>query len=153
MSGITGVNRLGQVARAARLAGGDLPKRIKRDLSKVGPPAKKAVAASAEETLPRSGGYAALMSRSLRVRTKVDQGLTTAGVTIVTYADGKAQRRDIPRINRGVLRHPVHGHRRRKWVTQRVRSGFWDRAADTVSDDAERQVASVLDQVAEQLLP
>ena len=153
MSGITGVNRLGQVARAARLAGGTLPKDLKRGLAKVGPPAKRAVTESAEATMPSSGGYAALLSRSLRIRTKVDTGLTTAGITITTYADGKGRRRDVPALNRGVLRHPVYGHRRRKWVAQRIRPGFWTDAAKRIESDAEKRVSDVLDETAKKLLP
>ncbi|HEU4422066.1 MAG TPA: hypothetical protein VFR67_05940 [Pilimelia sp.] len=151
MSGLSGINQLADVARAARLAGGDVPKKLKRNLARVGPPAKKAITESAEETLPHSGGYAALVSRSLRVRTKVDTGFTSAGITIVTYADGKARRRDVPTLNRGRLRHPVHGHRRRKWVTQKVKPGFWDRAADRINEDATQRVRDVLDETTRQL--
>jgi hypothetical protein len=146
LSGLFGVNQLGEVARAARLAGGDVLPKLRKGLAKVGPPAKKAVKESAEKKLPKRGGYAALMSKSLRVRVNSDLSLTGAGVTIVTYASGKGERRDIPAVNRGILRHPVYGHRRRKWVAQKVSSGFWDDAMDETSDAAYEQVRSVLDE-------
>lgn len=146
MSGLLGASQLGEVARAARLAGGELTPKLKKGLAKVGPPAKKSVKESALKKLPRRGGYAALMAKTLRVRVNSDLSLTGAGVTIVTYADGKGTRRDIPTINKGILRHPVHGHRRRKWVAQKIASGFWDDAMDKTSDAAYEQVRSVLDE-------
>lgn len=148
---LRGVNEFADLARAARLASGDLPKEMRKGISKIGPPAKKAVKASAAKRMPKKGGYAAVVEKTLRVRVKQDHGFTTAGVTIVTYANGKAQRRDVPALNRGILRHPVYGHRRRKWVAQKIRSGFWDEAMDETSDAAEAQFAAVLDETAKKL--
>lgn len=143
MSGLSGINQLADVARAARLAGGELPKKLKKGLTTLGPPAKKAVQ---EETQRLPSGYRTLLAKAVRVRVRADLGFTTAGVSVVTHATGKERRRDIPAINRGRLRHPVYGHRKRKWVTQRVQPGFWDDAMDTVSDDAHQRVRAVLDE-------
>lgn len=142
---LTGASEFGELARSARLAGGKLLPDMRKSLAKLGKPAKKAVQRSAEKTLPRSGGYALTMSRSLRIRTTVDTGYTTAGITITTYAAGRAQRRMIGAINRGVLRHPVYGHRRRAWVDQKVKAGFWDRAMEQVEDQAHEGIRAVLD--------
>lgn len=142
MSGLSGINQLADVARAARLAGGAVPKKLKRGLSGLGPPAKKAVQA---ETQRLPSGYRGLLARSIRLRVKSDLGFTTAGVTLVTYATGQQRRRDIPAINSGRLRHPVYGRRQQAWVTQRVKPGFWDDAMDTASDDAHERVRAVLD--------
>lgn len=152
MSGLSGVNQLADVARAARLAGDEFLPKLKKELTKVGPPAKKAVRVAAEKKLPRAGGYAALMSRSLRVRVNADTSFTGAGITIVTHAEGKGRRRDVPAINQGILRHPVYGHRRRKWVAQKVASGFWDDAMDETSDAAYRHVRGVLDETTRTLV-
>lgn len=145
MFDIAGVTELGVVARQARLAGGKILPAMRRDLGKLGPVAKAHVEDEIEAKMPRRGGYAALLTRAIRVRVRTDTGFTTAGVTIRTYADGQQQRRDIPALNKGRLRHPVHGHRRRSWVTQRVEPGFWDDAMDSTSDDAHTRVRRVLD--------
>lgn len=151
MSGVSGLNQLAEVARTARLAGGELTPKIKRGIAKIGPPAKQAVIASAEEKLPHRGGYADLMAKSLKVRVKTDLGFTTAGVTIVTYASGKGERRDVVAVNRGILRHPVWGHRRRAWVAQKIKSGFWDDAMQKVENDAYERVREVVDETARTL--
>lgn len=142
---LSGVTEFGEVARAARLAGGKILPDMRKQLGKLGRPAKKEAQNSALKTLPRSGGYAETLSRSLRIRTRVDTGYTTASIDIATYAVGRGQRRMIRQVNRGRLRHPVHGHRRRAWVDQKVRAGFWDRAMQPVEDRAEAGMRTVID--------
>lgn len=150
MSGLSGVNQFADFARAARLAGDEFLPKVRKEIAKVGPPAKKAVRASAEAKMPKRGGYAAVLGRAIRVRVNTDTGFTTAGVTIVTYATGQTQRRDIPAINQGRLRKKVWGNPQR-WVTQRVPAGFWDDAMDVVSDDAEQRIRDVMAQTIDTL--
>jgi hypothetical protein len=147
---IDGATELGVVARQARLAGGKLLPDMRRGLSTLGKPAKAHVVAAVEAKMPKSGGYAGVLARAVRVKVATDTGLTTAGVTLKTYADGKGRRRDIPSLNRGRLRKKVHGHRDR-WVTQSVPAGFWDDAMDKSSDDAHQRVREVLDEAIKQL--
>lgn len=144
-SGLSGWSELGEVARAARLAGGKILPDMRKALGKMGPPAKKAVQESALKKLPKRGGFATTMHRAIRMRVKSDLGLSTAGVTLVTTAAGKGRLRHLGAINAGRLRHPVHGHRTR-WVTQRVPKGFWDDAMDTASDVAHQRIRDVLDE-------
>jgi hypothetical protein len=144
MFDIAGVNELGIVARQARLAGGKILPDMRRGLSKLGPSAKKQVQAEVEAKMPKSGGYAGVLARAVRVRVATDTGFTTAGVTIKTYADGQSRRRDIPSLNRGRLRKKVFGNPNR-WVNQAVPAGFWDDAMDKASDDAQARVREVLD--------
>ncbi|MDG4784359.1 hypothetical protein O7626_00165 [Micromonospora sp. WMMD1102] len=141
---MSGWPELGEVARAARLAGGKVLPEMRKGLNKMGPPAKKAVQESALAKLPKSGGFAATMHRAIRMRVKSDLGLSTAGVTLVTTAAGRGRLRHIGAINSGRLRHPVYGHRTR-WVTQRVPEGFWDDAMDKTSDVAHQRMREVLD--------
>lgn len=150
MSGVSGINALGALARDARLAGGDVLPKMRKGLGKLGPPAKKAVQKQARAKLPKRGGLAETMSRAIRMRVKTDTGYTTAGVTLVTSAAGHSRLRHIDAINRGTLRHPVHG-RRGVWVTQRVPIGFWDAAMDETSDDAHARMRAVLDETARTL--
>jgi len=146
MSGVRGTNQLGDVARAARLADANMPKSIKRKLSKMGPKAKKVAQAEALATLPGTNGLAGLVAGSMRVQVNSDIGLTSAGVTLVYTSRGKGENRDIPAMNRGILRHPVWGRRRRAWVAQKVKAGFWDRASAKTADEAHAHVRDVLDE-------
>jgi hypothetical protein len=145
MSGVRGTNQLGRVARAARLADANMPKSIKRKLARMGPKAKKVVQSTALATLPARNGLAALVANSMKVSVKSDTGLTSAGVTLEYTAKGKGENRDIPAMNAGIVRHPVHG-RRTVWVAQRVRPGFWDKAAETTAGEAHSHVRDVLDE-------
>lgn len=150
MSGVTGINALGALARDARLAGGKVLPDLRKRMGKLGPPAKKAVQTQARAKLPKSGGLAEVMARAIRMRVKTDTGFTTAGVTLVTSASGRSRLRHIDAINRGTLRHPVYG-RRGAWVTQRVPVGFWDAAMDETSDRAHQYVREVLAETARTL--
>jgi hypothetical protein len=147
---IAGVTELGVIARQARLAGGKILPDMKRGLTKLGPPAKNHVQTAVAAKMPKSGGYAGLLARAIRVRVASDTGFTTAGVTLKTYADGRSQRRDVPSLNRGRLRKKVFGNPNR-WVNQSVPAGFWDDAMDATSDDAQARVREVLDQTIERL--
>lgn len=148
---VIGATELGVVARAARLAGKNLLPAMKRELRKVGPPAKKHVQDQIDDKMPKAGGYAALLRRVVRVKVATDMGLTTAGVTLKTFADGQQQRRDLPALNKGRLRKKVYGNPR-VWVTQRVPAGFWDDAMDATSEDAHARMREVLDETARILM-
>lgn len=150
MSGVRGASSLGRVARAARLADANMPKSIKRKLTRMGPKAKKVVQTTAAAKLPKSGGLAAAVAGSMRVQVRSDTGLTSAGVTLTYTAKGKGENRDIPAMNAGRVRHPVY--RRSVWVIQAVPPGFWDDAADITSNDAHQHVRDVVDETARILL-
>lgn len=149
MFDILGVSELGVVARQARLAGGKILPDMRRGFAALAKPAKAAVVAQVEAKMPKRGGYAAVLARAIRVRVATDTGFTTAGVAIKTYADGQSRRRDVPALNRGVLRKKVFG--RQVWVTQRVPAGFWDDAMDTTSDVAQQRAREVLDKTIERI--
>jgi len=118
------------------------PKQLEQDLltgtRRALAPLRADVKAEALKKLPKRGGHAALLSRSLKVSTRVTGGKTVRARVDVS-ASGKRESRDVSALNRGVLRHPVFGHRS-TWVTQRVRRGVVDdpvdRARDRVVDEA-----------------
>ena len=145
MSGLTGWGAFASLARDARLAGGDVLPKMRKGLNTLGPPAKKAVQSQVLTKMPKSGGYAQLLHKAIRMRVTTDTGLATASVTLVTTAAGKGQLRHIGAINSGRLRHPTHGHKTR-WVTQRVPPNFWDDAIDAVSAEAIARMRTVLDE-------
>ena len=71
-------------------------------------PIRADVKAEALAKLPKRGGYAALLARSVKVSTRVTGGNKIVARVSVT-ASGKREKRDLPAVNRGVLRHPVFG--------------------------------------------
>jgi hypothetical protein len=89
--------------------------------------------------------------------TKVEVRLVASRrITVVFWATGKRERRDIKAINAGRLRHPVYGRNRRlksgelmanPWVMQTIRAGLVDEpfrratpAAVKKIDDAVKRV-------------
>lgn len=145
-SGIRGINRLADVARDARRAGGrQAVKEMQRAIAAPTANAKREIRASAERKLPSSGGLAGLVSRAVRVRIATDTGFTTASVTVRTRARGKARLRDLPAMNDGILRRPPWGHRRSRWVVQKVPAGFWDEPMVAIEEAATANMVTVLD--------
>lgn len=130
----TGNEGLGKgMAAGLRLAAGQL---------------KPAVLAEVPKAMPK--GYAPVLSRSLQFRVSVRDFKHVARVTWRVYGDGRREKRDVPTLNRGTLRHPVFGHRG-FWVDQRVRRGFVDRPADRLGPEVRRQMQVVIDQVADKI--
>lgn len=145
-SGIRGINRLADVARDARRAGGkQAVAEMKRGLSAPARKARPLVAKSAESKMPKAGGYAGIVSKAIRVRIMTDTGFTTASVTIVTRARGKSALRDLGALNAGRLRHPPWGRRRSSWVTQAVPPAFWDEPMAVIEEMATANMVTVLD--------
>lgn len=118
-------------------------------LSRAAKPVKPEVQASAVRLLP--SGYGPLMSKSVRVRTQARERRGAASVTITVSAAGKRENRDVSRINKGVLRHPVYGRRRKPWIAQPVRRGFVDRPVDRLVPQVAREMQAVVDWVAAQI--
>ena len=125
-----------------------LGKQMGRALSRAGKPLAAAVRAEVPKAMP--SGYAPTLAKSLRFRTAVQESRSTARVTFRVYGDGRRDRRDVPTLNRGRLRHPVFG-RRANWVDQRVRSGFVDRPVDRLAPDVAREMQAVVDYIADQI--
>lgn len=101
---------------------------------------KKDVQASAVVKLPKRNGYAALVAKSVKVESRVTGGKMIRANIKVT-ASGKRENRDLPSLNRGILRAPLFGNRRH-WHVQRVAKGLVDEpidlARDRVVDNAEK---------------
>jgi hypothetical protein len=146
---ITGGAQLRDVQNRLRAIGDTgLGKQMGKALRDAASPLRPAVKAEAVRAMP--SGYGPTLSRSLRFRTAVKETRHTAGVVVRVYGDGRRQRRDVPALNRGRLRHPLYGDRN-WWFDQRVRSGFVDRPADRILPDAVRQMQAVIDYVADQI--
>ncbi len=123
-------------------------------------PIEPAVRAEASRRMPP--GYGPVLSKSLTFRTTVRSFKYTARVTWKVYGDGKKERRDVPALNRGQLRHPVFGRTRRlkrhakhratsqpnSWVTQRIQRGFVDDPVKLLAPNVRKEMDKVIDQVA-----
>ncbi|MGC5330996.1 hypothetical protein [Micromonospora sp. DT62] len=112
-------------------------------------PLGPAIREEAGQALP--SGYAPVLSKSLRFRLASKTKRQSTEVSYRVFGDGKRERRDVPSLNRGKLRHPVYGKRRKAWVEQKVRPGFVDRPADRLMPDISREMRSVIKYVSNEL--
>lgn len=144
--------------RAASQAG--LGKEMAAGLRRATKPISASIRDEWERVGPGSGGYRELVSRSLRFRNTIKNNSRTASVTLVTFADGTKQRRDIQALERGVIRHPVFGRSRpgrrgerlaNPWSVTTIAPGFHKRGTDAAIDRAEREMGAVLDDFAARL--
>lgn len=126
-----------------------LGKEMSKQLVAAGRPLRRELRAEVPKVMP--SGYAPVLSKSYRFRQQTKSGRQTAHVVLRLHADGQKERRDLPSLNRGRLRHPVYGRRRQAWVDQKVRAGVVDRPIDRVQPQVRRQMEAVLDYVADQL--
>jgi hypothetical protein len=83
-------------------------------------------------------GYSPVLAPAIRTRTYTRLGPEPA-VTLRVYARGRSRERDVERLNRGVLRHPLFGDRGH-WYGQVVRRGF-------VSTTFRRQRSEIIDAI------
>lgn len=130
-------------------------------LSRAAKPVERAIREE-YEGLPARGGYAAAFSKSLRFRRSSRTQARMGAFRITTFADGTHQRRDIGRLEKGELRHPVHGRSRpgrRKgeripnpWAVTAVRGDFHKRGTDGAIDSAEREMAKVVAEFSARLI-
>lgn len=148
---VTGGRDLFAVSRALRNIGDKgLGKQMGKALQDASKELRPAIKKSAAQLMPHSGGYAVVLSKSLRFRQNVQTSRTTARIVFKVHADGRKERRDIPSLNRGRLRKPLYGNRN-YWYSQRVRPGFVDRPVDRLAPDIARRMNAVVDYVADQL--
>ncbi|HEY9414195.1 MAG TPA: hypothetical protein VIQ30_05510, partial [Pseudonocardia sp.] len=116
---VSGGRDLTTVRRNLRMTGDrQLSQQMSRGLQRAAKPLKPAVQKSAAELMPSR--YGPTLSKSLRFRLTTRERRGAASVIIRVTGAGKQENRDIPRINRGVLRHPIPAGRRHPWVDQRV---------------------------------
>lgn len=149
---VAGGADLTSVRRNLRMLGdGDLSRQMSRGFQRAAKPLKPEVQKSAEALMPHRGGYAGLLSKSLRFRTTTRERRGAASLVITIYGAGKKEQRDVVRLNRGVLRHPIPAGRKHPWVNQSVRRGFVDRPVDRLAPDVAREMQAVVDYIADQI--
>lgn len=141
-----------------------LGKDLQRGLSAAAKPLRPAIQAEAAATLPKGGGYNAVMSKSVRARNTVRSDRLSALITVTIYSAGKKERRDIVRVDAGVLRHPVYGRSRRlrrgpragtsirnPWSVTSVPPGFASRPIERLGPAVSKAGREVVDDLMRKL--
>lgn len=141
---VRGADQLAALARALKEAGEKgLQRELARGIAKAVRPFKAAVANSASDTLPSSGGLAARAAAGSVPRVRRNAN----GVRMV--ATGKQGLKGLRALNAGTVRHPVYG--RDAWVSQSVAPGFWDRAVEEVAPEVRKGIEEAMDAVAKKI--
>lgn len=160
---VQGAAILHRVAAQMRAEGRkDLAREMSTALSRSVEPIKRAIRESAEDTMPRQGGYNAVFLKSLSHRMSRRAAGDSATVKLTTYAEGDSERRDIDALEGGNLRHPVFGRSRpgkRKgqrhanpWTVTSIRPGFHRRGTDGAMDAAQAEMENVINEYARRLV-
>ena len=92
---------------------------VRRRLAEVGKPLAQAVVKGGPEGLPSGGGLGEWL--------RAAKGTVSVTKVRLTIQVSKGRKSDLGALNRGMLRHPVFGNRRR-WVLQGVAAGTYDKA-------------------------
>lgn len=150
---ITGADQLRKLAAHIKATGDKgLGRQMAAAMEKAVRPISSAITASAAATMP--SGYRGALTRSLKHRRSTRTATRQASVRLATYAPGVAERRDLPALETGRLRHPVFGRSRplkaggRKanpWATTTIRPGFHRRGTEQAGPAAETALLQVLD--------
>lgn len=144
---VVGHHKLGRVARAARHAHDkDAASQLRRAMTAISKPLQKAVRSDVPKRIPRRGGYAATIKRTLRLTSKTKTSVRAAGITIKCRAVGRKRHRDVGALEAGRLRHPVPG--RRRWVLQRIPPHFFTGPINDNIDTVREELLDAMDRVA-----
>lgn len=143
---VRGAEKFERVAKALKQAGDkDLRKELYAGLNRATKPLRGEAKKSAGANLPRAGGLNKRVARA-RFSTRRRTG-KNAGITIV--AKGMDQ---LALMDRGFVRHPVYGNRRR-WVVQPIpdAEGWFSKPMEDGKPQAQREIVKSLDDVAKKL--
>lgn len=156
---VDGIDRLAKLSSRIRAEGDKgLGRQMGRALDKVVEPLKRSIDASAGRTMP--SGYRGVLTRSLKHRRSIRATAREASLRLATFAEGRKERRNLPALEAGELRHPVYGRVRptRKgpkanpWATTRIRPGFHRRGVEKAAGQVEKELQPVLDDFADRLM-
>lgn len=162
---ISGSAQLKELADRIRASGDrGLGREMSQGLQRAAAPIKAAVTEEYSGGLPHGGGYASEFTQSMNWRTTTRSQARMASFRLLLFSEGAHERRDIEKIEAGRLRHPVYGRSRRlrrgaragtalpnPWATTKIRGGYFRRGTDSAADDAEKEMAKVLDEFARRL--
>lgn len=133
---IEGAEKLALLAKALKQVGDrELRLELLKGLREATKPTKEKVKESFKTNLPQRGGLAALISGDAKLTTQNRMAGKNPGVRIKARAG-----HDIKRMDKGRLRHPIYGSRK-KWVTQAIEPGVFSKP---IEDDAPQMRDEIL---------
>jgi hypothetical protein len=134
-------------------AGPSFEKHMDRGMLQVGNDIAAAIAVGTDIYMP--SGYEEIFGE--RVATRPELNKARRVMTVTTYARGRTGKtRDVVRINKGILKHPVFGRTRtlrsgRKqknpWTVTHIRPGFFDDPVRLAPKSVERRLGDALGRV------
>ena len=140
----SGSAQLAALAVRLKVAGDKtLRRELLRGLKSGADPLVKKVAEAARSQLPHGGGLNEQVAGQ-KVKVQVRTGARTAGVRLTTTAP------DTRQTDSGFVRHPVFGHRDRKWPTQQIPAakGWWSQTLADGAPDVQPDLAAAMERVA-----
>lgn len=150
-AGFGGVDEMRQLGKDLKTAGA---KDLRKELMKAGRDAGKQAQGKVRERaftdLPHSGGLNVWVASRTKVTARTRLSGKNVGLSLRMKRPGATGLSDLPAINRGRLRHPVHGNRS-AWVTQLIAPQFADRAVDEIGDVLAEEFREAVDRVARKL--
>lgn len=152
---VAGIPELRHVAGLLKqTADKGLKRELIRGLNRAVKPLREEISAGTGTYLPAR--YAAIISRSVRVRASARGGAGAgASVRLVIGAKGKREKRDLFRVDKGELRHPIFGRSRTRrgrrvpspWARQRVAAGVVTNPTQRLASRVTREVGEAIDRV------
>ena len=144
---IRNAEQLGALVKALKDAEKDVRREFYKSINGVTKPVRADMLASVLPSLPSRGGLAAEIHGATKLRTSATAG-RNPGARIWARAKGH----DVPALNRGRLRHPVYGNRRR-WVGQSagIKAGFLDAPFDKSVPVVRRELLKAIDRIAQKI--
>jgi hypothetical protein len=132
-------------AAAALRESGDvgLRRRVGAELRAIGKPVGRAVIADAAPRLPRRGGLSARVAAARVGQTNATTGRSPRVTVNLSTREGYA----LGPMDRGQLRHPIFGHKKR-WVTQRLDPGAFTEPFEEQAPRAQAAMLRALERVA-----
>lgn len=126
-----------------RLGGPEIESRMERALTESGKSLLTDVAQESEKKLPRR--YAAILIKALVLVKKIVRGGGQVKLSLNVGANGSRENRDLVRINKGVLRHPIPAGRKHPWINQRVEPGIVDKPTERMRKRVDIEMSKVAD--------
>lgn len=140
---VTGVDEFAKVARQLKELGDkDLRRDLYAGLNRSVKPLIRDVKDATGDYLPERGGHADLVEAELKVKSRKRSSRDPA-----IFLIGKAGSRDVASLNRGRVRHPLYGNRKR-WYDTRIKPGFWSKTLEEGAPVVRREIVEVLRKIA-----
>lgn len=153
---INGADQLVRLSKALKDAGAkDLQRELSKGIRDAVKPAKAAIRQSALDTLPSRGGLNERVANRVAPRIRRStSGRGGSGVRLI--AIGKRGMKEIVRLDRGELRHPVWPRADQTrgewtWVDQAITPGFWTKPLEALAPEIRREVLASMEAVAKKI--